>query len=325
MNVLITSASRKVALVRVFQDAVRRIPAKGQVTAIDVDPRAPALYQADAGYVVPRSDAPHFLTFLIEFCLKHDIQLIIPTRDEELLFFAEHNGTFLQQGIRVMIASSEAVRRCLDKSSFLRFCADHGFTIPKIWMADDWSNPEIYPVFLRPSSGKGGRGAKKVNSRSELDGLVDNPQEILVQEYVDAPEYTVDLFADFDGKVISAVPRRRIHVWGGESFITETENNPEIIQESARLANEMGLVGQNTIQCFLRDGKPLFIETNPRFGGAAHLSIRAGADSPSYLLRLMRGETLEPCLGEFTNHLTMLRYVEDFFLLSDELIQPSTP
>jgi len=85
------------------------------------------------------------------------------------------------------------------------------------------------------------------------------------------------------------------------------------------------LVGQNTIQCFLRDGKPLFIEINPRFGGAANLSIRAGADSPSYLLRLMRGETLESCLGQFTNHLTMLRFVEDTFLLPDELIQSSAP
>ncbi len=325
MNVLITSASRKVALVRAFQDAVRRILPEGRVIAVDANACAPALYRADAGYVIPRTDSSHFLSFIIEFCSNHDIKLVIPTRDEELPFFAEHNEIFLRQGIRVMIASGDVIRRCLDKSSFLRFCTDHGFTIPKIWVTRDWSNPEIYPVFLRPSSGKGGRGARKVNSQSELNAFIDNPKEILVQEYVDAPEYTVDLFADFSGKVISAVPRRRLHVWGGESFVTATENNAEIIQESVRLANEMGLVGQNTIQCFLRDGKPLFIEINPRFGGAANLSIRAGADSPSYLLRLMRGETLESCLGQFTNHLTMLRFVEDTFLLPDELIQSSAP
>jgi carbamoyl-phosphate synthase large subunit len=321
MNVLITSASRKVALVRAFQDAMRRIRPEGQVIAVDASPRAPALYLADAGHVVPRTDAPHFLSFVVEFCLEHAVKLIIPTRDEELPFFAEHTEIFLQQGICVMIASGEVIRCCLDKSSFLQFCADHGFAVPKVWATPDWSNPAIYPVFVRPSSGKGGRGARKVNSQSELGALIDNRKEILVQEYVDAQEYTVDLFADFNGKVISVVPRRRLQVWGGESFITATENNGEIIQESARLAKEIGLVGQNTIQCFLRDGKPMFIEINPRFGGATSLSIRAGADSPSYLLRLLRGETLEPCLGQFTNHLTMLRYVEDLFLLPDELIQ----
>jgi carbamoyl-phosphate synthase large subunit len=323
MNVLITSASRKVALVRAFQDAVRRMRSEGRIIAVDASSCAPALYRADDGYVIPRTDAPHFLSFIIELCLSNDIKLVVPTRDEELLFFAEHKEVFLQQGIRVMIAPSDVIRRCVNKSSFLNFCAEHGFAVPKVWESRDWNNPDIYPVFLRPSSGKGGRGARKVNSQSELQALVESPTEILVQEYVGAPEYTVDLFADFDGKIISAVPRKRLHVWGGESFITATENNAEIIHKSACLATEIGLIGQNTIQCFLREGKPLFIEINPRFGGAVHLSIRAGADSPSFLLRLLQGESLEPCLGQFTDRLTMVRYVEDLFLLPDELIQPS--
>ncbi len=62
MNVLITSASRKVALVRAFQDAVRRILPEGRVIAVDANACAPALYRADAGYVIPRTDSSHFLS-----------------------------------------------------------------------------------------------------------------------------------------------------------------------------------------------------------------------------------------------------------------------
>jgi len=325
MNVLITSASRKVALVRAFKDAMRRVLPEGGVIAVDTNAYAPALYEADAGYLVPRSDIPDFLSYLVEFCLKRDIKLVIPTRDEELLFFAEHSQVFLQHGIRVMIGSSEVIRRCLDKESFLRFCSRHGFAFPKLWLTNDLGNPAIYPVFLRPRSGKGGRGTKKIDSKAELDALIDDLKEVLIQEYIDAPEYTVDLFADFRGKAISAVPRKRLLVWGGESFVTVTDNNPGIIRETVRLAEAIGLVGHNTIQCFLRDGKPLFIEINPRFGGAFHLSIRAGADSPGYLLRMILGEELESRLGQFTDHLAMSRYVEDTFLLPNDLIKFSEP
>jgi carbamoyl-phosphate synthase large subunit len=320
MNVLITSASRKVALVRAFKDALRRVLPEGLVIAADINPYAPALYEADAGYIVPRSDDPGFLNYLVDFCLKREVKLVIPTRDEELLFFAEHNDVFVQRGIRVMIGSREVVAGCLDKRSFLQFCSQHGFAFPKLWPPRDWQNPAIYPVFVRPRSGKGSQGSRKIDSTFELDALINNPKEALVQEYIDQPEYTVDLFADFHGKIISVVPRKRLYVWGGESFVTITDRNPQIIQETMRLAETLGLVGHNTIQCFFRGGKPLFIEINPRFGGAVHLSIRAGADSPSFLLRIMLGEDIEPCVGQFTDQLAMSRYVEDTFLLPDDLM-----
>lgn len=325
MNVLITSASRKVALVRAFKDALRRLVPEGRVIAVDVNPYAPALYEADEGYLVPRSDDPGFLSHMVQFCLKRDVKLVIPTRDEELPFFAEHKEVFLQRGVRVMIGSREVIGRCLDKDSFLKFCSNHGFEFPRLWLSSDWRNPAIYPVFVRPRSGKGGQGTSKITSKFELDAFINNPKEALVQEYVELPEYTVDLFADFSGKTISVVPRKRLHVWGGESFLTVTDRHPQIMQDTKRLAEAIGLVGHNTIQCFLRDGKPLFIEINPRFGGAVHLSIHAGADSPSYLLRLMLGEELEPRLGEFTDQLAMSRYVEDIFLLPNELVQVSPP
>ena len=39
-------------------------------------------------------------------------------------------------------------------------------------------------------------------------------------------------------------------------------------------------------------GDDYYIEINPRFGGGAPLSIKAGADSAEALLRLLKGERL---------------------------------
>jgi carbamoyl-phosphate synthase large subunit len=86
------------------------------------------------------------------------------------------------------------------------------------------------------------------------------------------------------------------------------------MDESARLARALGLIGHNTIQCFSGEGGVRFIEVNPRFGGAAALSIEAGADTPRWLIKLVKGEPLAPRIGDFTDALMMLRYTEDVFV-----------
>ena len=87
----------------------------------------------------------------------------------------------------------------------------------------------------------------------------------------------MDLLADFEGRVISAVPRLRQLVVAGESYVSRTVNEPVLMTASAGLAMELHLVGHNTIQCFW-DGKQVkFIEVNPRFGGAAALGSPQGS------------------------------------------------
>jgi carbamoyl-phosphate synthase large subunit len=138
--------------------------------------------------------------------------------------------------------------------------------------------------------------------------------DAIIQEFVQADEYTVDLFADFSARVISAVPRERTYTFGGESFVSRTCQNPTLIQESIRLATKLKLIGHNTIQCFYQNGMVKFIEVNPRFGGAASPGFSAGAFTPVFLLKLLNGETVEPRIGKFKADHIMLRYTEDLFL-----------
>jgi len=134
-------------------------------------------------------------------------------------------------------------------------------------------------------------------------------------------EYTVDLFADFSGKVLSVVPRERLSIFGGESFIGKTCKNWGIINESMRLAKSLRLIGHNTIQCFWQDGQVKFIEVNPRYGGAANLGFAAGAFTPQMLVCLILGKEIKPSIGDFEDGLYMLRYTEDLFLGEEEIKQ----
>ena len=315
-NILITSASRKVSLVRNFKKALNKT---GKIYAADINVNSPALYFADEYLIVPRSDDPNFINFIIDFCKKKDIKLIIPTRDEELILFAENKDLFDERNIEIMVSDVEAIEICQDKEKFIDFCENNGFGIPKTYKNLESIKKEDFPLFLKPVVGKSGKDTFKVNSFEELNEILINDNDFIIQECVEAPEYTIDLFADFKGNVISAVSRQRVYVWGGESLVTKTVKNDNIINESVRLSQKLELKGHNTIQCFF-DGEIIkFIEINPRFGGAASISFESGANSAEFLIKLINNESLESKIGEFKDNLISLRFVEDYFIDGNDL------
>jgi len=317
VNVLITSASRKVALVRAFRSAVGAVGG-GEVYAGDISRHSPALFVADHAVIMPRSGSADFVDWLARFCKQHEIGLVVPTRDEELPLFARHAQAFLARGTRIAVSPAPTIALCQDKSGFFQFCAAKGFAAPRVLQPADIGARD-YPVFVKPSRGKGGRGAARADDATSLSMAIDSIDAPIVQEFCDLPEYTLDVFADFDGRVVSVVPRERIVLVGGESYVSRTRRDRILINRGRELAENIGLVGHGTIQCFYGGEEPKFIEINPRYGGAANLGFAAGHHTPEYLVRLTTGQSLAPMLGEFDDGLTMLRFTEDMFLTAEEM------
>ncbi|MBI5543558.1 MAG: ATP-grasp domain-containing protein [Deltaproteobacteria bacterium] len=314
MNVLVTSASRKVSLVQAFQRALAA-EGGGRVVAADCEAGAAALFFADGARVVPRSAEPDFWPQLLAICREEQIRLLIPTRDEELLLFAEHERELADAGVVVPISAPQTIRLCQDKLAFTRFCSERGFAVARVLSEEELSDEASFPVFARTRVGKKSAGAFRVGSPAELAALRARlGGELLVPEVVQAPEYTLDVLCDLQGRVLSVVPRVRGVIVGGESFVSATVREPELLETGARLARELELRGPAVIQAFLREGRVELIEVNPRFGGASVLAIAAGADSPRCLVRLARGENVQPFLGSYRDGLRMLRYTQDLFV-----------
>jgi len=314
MNILITSASRKVQLIKAFQNALAKEDG-GMVIAIDASPSSAALYFADKSYIVPAGLGKDFLDAVQKICKKHNVGLLIPTRDEELPYFANLKEHFAHLGVLIMVPDQKTVQICQDKRLFVNFCQEHGFSVPLTYENQD--NINCFPVFVKERFGKGSKGTFRIDSKRELDNIVPHLKDPLIQEYIEAQEYTIDLFADFFGNVLSVVPRERLLIVGGESYIGKTSKNWDIINEAIRLAKALNLTGHNTIQCFWHDNKVKFIEVNPRYGGAANLGFAAGAFTPQMLVRLSSNKEIKPIIGEFEDNLYMLRYAEDIFIDED--------
>lgn len=321
-NVLITACGAKVGLLRAFREALAA-RGLGRVIACDAAADAAAFLDADRALRVPRWDDPGYGEALVEVCRRHEVGLLVPTADGEMPWLAPIAERLRAEGTAVLLPSTRTIGICADKRAFAAFCAARGFAVPETLAAGEM--PAHFPVFVRPERGRGGLGAGRVDSTEMLEALCALHADLLVQAFVDEPEYSIDLLMDIEGgRALQAVARRRIAVRGGEACVSRVEDIPPLADAAMRLGEALGLVGHNVVQAFYTpEGGPRFIEVNPRFGGASSLSIRAGLDSPARLLGLLHGDASARAPRPIRHGLTLLRHAEDRFLMPDEMVRLS--
>lgn len=314
--VLVSSAAAKVLLVQSFRSAGAR------VIAADTSPMSAALTFADAAYLVPRLDAAGALDAFVGLCRRERVDLLVPTRDGELPFFAAHAEAFRAVGTRVLVSSQAALETCQDKRRFIETCQRLGLPVPFTWPRGQ--SPDRWPAFARPTRAAGGAGAVRVADQRALECLrASAGEDLFIQELVSSPEYSIDVLSDFDAQPLQAVARRRVQIRAGESSVSRVERRPELESMSMRLCAAIGLVGHAVVQAFddERSG-PRFIEVNPRFGGASNLSIAAGLDSPARLLALLGDDASARAPRPIRDHFAMLRFSQDVLLDAAQLNYP---
>jgi carbamoyl-phosphate synthase large subunit len=171
-----------------------------------------------------------------------------------------------------------------------------------------------YPLFLKPRIGRGSVGAFAIHNERELRFFLEYVPDPIVQEFLQGKEFTIDLLADFGGKVISAVPRERMVVRSGVTDRGQTLNHSGMIQLAVRTAEALDIRGPANIQVKLNNGTATLFEVNPRFSGGIPLTIAAGADFPAWLIEMCSGRKVRPCIGKFTDRLIMVCYESAIFL-----------
>jgi carbamoyl-phosphate synthase large subunit len=218
----------------------------------------------------------------------------------------------------VLVSTLEVIDICQDKRKTYRFLINNSFDTPltmSIRTALSKRNLN-WPCFLKPWDGYASRGNAIVKNRKELlffSKRIPNP---ICQEFIKGTEYTCDVYVDSDMKVRCVVPRKRIEVRVGEVSKGQVVKNTRIINQAAQLVEKLGAgPGVITLQLSLTEnGSMKFIEINPRFGGGAPLSIKAGADFPKWILQELTGEKTKISFDGFKDKLIMLRYDDEVWL-----------
>lgn len=294
-NILILSVGRRVELVQRFQNAVKNLNLKSHVIGADASDTAPGLFFSDKQYIIPRIGHPNYINSIIDIANQENVKLIIPTIDTELLILSE-NKKYIEEktSALVLISNKEVISICRDKIKTQKYLEKHGFLIPKSYDIDNLQYDNLlFPLFIKPKSGSSSVNTFKVNNKDELESYLKLIEDPILQDYMDGKEYTVDVFIDFDGNIISVVPRERMVTRSGEISKGKITKDKEIIEDVVRLIKLLKPIGQITIQLMKTKKGIEYIEINPRFGGGAPMSIDAGANSCENLFLLLQHKKLE--------------------------------
>ena len=294
-NILILSAGRRVELVQSFQKAAKRLNIKSNVVAGDCSETAPAIYFADRKAILPRINEDNYIDEIINVCKREGIRLVIPTIDTDLLLLSEERERIeSESGAVVLISSTDVISICRDKINTQKFLEENGFKIPKMYSEEELDSGELeFPLFIKPKSGSSSINTFEVNNIDELATYRSLIKDPIVQDFMEGKEFTVDVFLDFDGNLITVVPRLRMVTRSGEISKGKIIKDKEIIEDIKRLAEVLKPIGHIRIQLMKTNTGIEYIEINPRFGGGAPMSIQSGADSCENLYRLLMGENLE--------------------------------
>lgn len=295
---------------------VKELKSNGvRVIGLDAYPLSAGLYCCDKGYLIPRGRDEKFLDEILRICEKEKPNMILSSPEEELLVLSKNKSLFAKKGILVLCPDYDTVKKCADKietDKVLRSCE---VPVPKIY---DTENTK-FPCIIKPRFGKGSENVFKAESQQELEIYVKKVENPIIQEYLDGKEFSVDVLADLEGKVLSIVPRIRILTESGISLRGVTVRDENIIQYCKKITKNLRLIGPSCIQCFKNKNGIKFIEINTRFGGGSILSIKANPNIISNLIKLAKGDTPEPDIS-FKEGLTMTRFYDEVFLNKDEIL-----
>ena len=319
VNVLFTSAGRRVELLRAFHDAYRALRLKGKIVVTDINPLSPAFQVADLTFEVPPFTDPGYVPALLEIVKQTRAKLVFPLIDPDIPILAAHQRDFESFGAKVMTPDAAGADTARDKWKTHQFFQAHGIPAARSWLPGDFQGEKPgFPLFIKPRRGSAGLGAFRVEDERQLEFFLTYVEDPIIQECLPGPEITSDVICGGQGEVWAVVSRRRLEIRAGEVSKGVTVWEETIARHCIAAAKGIRAAGPVTVQCILRDGKPYFTEINARFGGGCPLGIAAGINSPKWYLAEAAGlKAKKPPMGEYKKNLYLTRFDESFFLEED--------
>lgn len=150
MNILILSAGTRNKIVQYFK---KELQGKGKVIATDCSELAPAIYEADKYYIVPKIDNPEYIDVILDICKQENIDTLISLIDPELSLISRNIKLFNNIGVKPIISDYDKVEMCFDKYKMYEFLVKNNIKTIKTYIDikefyEDLENKRLIYQFL---------------------------------------------------------------------------------------------------------------------------------------------------------------------------------
>lgn len=314
MNVLIASCGTRNKIIQYFK---RAMAGRGRVVATDCNPNAPALYDADCYYIVPRITADDYMDVIYDICRKEKIDGILSLIDPELSLLALHEKEFEALGVKVIGSSYELCERTLNKWEMYQWLTAHGYKCARSYMdvdtflADVQAGVISYPVFVKPAKGSASIAISKAEDEETVRLLMSHGEEMMIQEFLDGQEIGADCYIDMvSGETVSVFTKKKLVMRAGETDKGISFRDEHLFALITKFIGESGFRGQIDIDLFDIDGVYYISEVNPRFGGGYPHAYECGVDHMTLILNNLEGKANESIIGQYEEGLVMMKYNE---------------
>ena len=313
-NILILSAGTRNKVVQYFKKALN---GDGQVVATDCSNLAPAIYDADKYYIVPRMTDEGYLDVILDICKNEQISGVLSLIDPELSLLSDNVEKFAEVGTKVIGSSYELCERSLDKYEMYKWLVDNGYKCAKSYMnkeeffADLDDGTAKFPVFVKPARGSASISISKVTDRETVDLLFAHENGLMIQEYLDGQEIGADVYIDMiSGEVVSIFTKKKLKMRAGETDKAVSFKDEKLFDLIKEFVNRAGYIGQIDIDIFDIDGEYYISEVNPRFGGGYPHAYESGSDHMSLIVNNLNGKVNECVIGMYKENTYMMKYNE---------------
>lgn len=312
MNILMCSVGRRGELLKYFRKSMSE---GSKLIATDLSPYAPAIYFADKQYLVPRIDDPKYIDTILDICKKEHIDAVTTFIDPEIEILAKNRGKFYELGVEVLAPYEETAALCFDKYLMFKHLSKCGIPTVMTWgTLEEFDKARKegkvnFPVFVKPRTGSGSVGARRVYSYEILAESLKEDPSLIIQEFMDCLDLDADVYIDtITHEAVSAFSKKKVETRIGGASKTISFKDEKLFTFISHIVKTLKFNGPVDMDFFYRDGQYYLSEVNPRFGGAYLHAYGAGVDFIKLIEKNLQGEKNNPNFGDYEEGVVMMMY-----------------
>lgn len=326
MNYLMCSVGRRAELMKYFRQSMEP---GSKIIATDNSPYAPALFFADKQYIVPRIDSPEYIDILLSICKDENINAVTTFIDPEIMILAENRDKFEALNVEVLAPYTETAKLCFDKYELFKFLSNNNIRTVMTWGSfSDVKNAldegaVSFPVFVKPRSGSGSVGARKIYDIESLQNAFMQDPTLIVQELMTGTgcfDLDADVYIDtISHNPVSIFSKRKISTTIGGANKTISFKDERLFDFAQEALSKFAFNGPIDVDFFYKDGEYYLSEINPRFGGAYLHAYGSGVDFIRMIENNLHGTENDVQIGDYDEGIVMMMYDSVVIRTSDNI------